>query len=111
MNAFNLIKLFGIFFLSAILATKLDKYELYSKLHQVMVTGLGSETLEQVQAIFENADEDFKNDFEAIELFSRSNNLEVVQYVLAKSVNMNPEERAKKVRDILATKLIDGEYV
>lgn len=105
MNAFNLIKLFGIFFLSGVFASKkLSKDDLSWKLRDV-IDGTGHRNFEKVKAIFERADSNFNNNFDELEILKESNNPEIVQYVLSKSVNMNPKERAKKIQDLLKHRL------
>lgn len=104
MNASDLIKLFGFFLATGVLASqRLSKNCLHIRLYELMNTG--AETLDQVQAIVENADEDFDTDFDGINFLDESCNPEVFEYVLSKSVNMEPSRRAMDIRKILGRKL------
>lgn len=99
MNSFNLLKFFTV--ISGVLASiediakKLDKVGLYNALQHL------PDTLEEVQAIFEMADENFNNDFWGIHILLRCCNQEIFKYVLSKSVNMNPIRRVNKIGEIL----------
>lgn len=73
------------------------------------VTGLlanKEETIEKVKAIFENADETFNDDFDAIKYLDKSEDAEVIKYVLSKSVNADPAVRATGIREILDAKTV-----
>lgn len=107
MNASVLFQLLGFLLVSGALAS-FDVYQRHIRMYGLLSTG--SETLENVQEVFENATDEFNDDFKAIDLLYGSVNAEVVKYVLSKSVNMDLHERAREVRNILQKKLEDNYY-
>lgn len=103
----NFIKFFSIFLSTAVLASeKQEKNEPWMELFHAINNG--QETLEQVQAVFEDAAYDSMEDLKDISFLEHSSRPEVISYLISKSVNVDPKERARLIRGILGRKLSDS---
>ena len=107
MNAFNLFKLFSFLVLTVVFASqKLNKNARTVIMFHLMRSG--SVAIEEVRDVFENADEDFDNDYDGAEYLVGCKSPEVVKYVLSKSLNSPPGERVRAIEKILSGTLVRG---
>lgn len=109
MSFSNFIRVFGFSLFSIIYAAQMN-YVLGQYQELYMLKCAGNMKLKEVQAVFDNASEDFDNDFNLILILIGVEDADVVEYVLSKSVNMEPVERSQTIVRILQGKLWDEKH-